>query len=188
MPAIHKRSQGRLRPFLSLKRQRQHGWSSQASTRAMCLRKHRLRQRQHTCHRRSRRRCQSSRATLGQRCHRRCLRRQAPLRSWHARICWTTGCATLPSGFSRLDIRDDFRLDRPTSRDGRPMNHAVHGDDYDSLDRPLWCVASAAQRPLLTPIQVINTLPDSRPQHAFWIAPHESGSCATTTQTTCLLT
>ena len=63
-------------------------------------------------------------------------------------------------GNSTLDIRDDFSLRNPTSRDGRPMDLNAQGADYDRLDRSLWCVAVASRRPLLTAADSINVLPD----------------------------
>ena len=64
------------------------------------------------------------------------------------------------SNMSVLDVRGDFRLDRPTSRDGRLMDFSTQGDHYDWLDKYFWCVAVAAHHPLYSPIQCINRLPD----------------------------
>ena len=63
-------------------------------------------------------------------------------------------------GLSVLDVRDDFKLTNPTSRDGRPMDLNSQGADYDWFDRYLWCVAVTSRRPLLSAIESINFLPD----------------------------
>ena len=63
-------------------------------------------------------------------------------------------------GQSTIDIRDDFSIRRPTSRDGGIMDPNSQGSDYDWLDRYSWCVAVASRRPLLSAIDAINVLPD----------------------------
>ena len=63
-------------------------------------------------------------------------------------------------GQSTIDIRDDFSIRRPTSRDRGIMDPNSQGSDYDWLDRYLWCVAVASRRPLLSAIDAINVLPD----------------------------
>ena len=67
------------------------------------------------------------------------------------------------TGFSVIEVRDDFRLDRPTTRDGRPMGLDSQGNDYDStaicgvlLLRPdaLFSPPSRSSTPCLTPTRI----------------------------------